>query len=577
MQTITTRHKAATARRWPLGWLLALGIGAPVAEAIVLQAFGFVSALPLAPQLSAPAPFGAFHDLRWVWTYAWSWPSVTWQLFALLAFRSLFDALLIAAAWPGDVARPAFLTLWRRSIVYVVIAIIVMSPWATFTFAAGVTSYGWFLVAAIVASLLTALIMPPGVITGEWWRRIVPWRTMPHVIAAWLGLMLTALAITFSPPWLTVVIAAADGAVNAWLWRHIVLSVVEAGAPRHTIPVAPLAIAVVIGIFIPGGGYLYSHSKGSGKSKTVRSAKRLAAASTNASTSRSQPIIFVNGFGSFYDGRQYRLLGPGRLTWFYSYNGLSADGQPLSYRPRDTHQSLMKSARLLARQVERLHRQSGRPVTVIAESEGTMVARIYFATHANPPVDRYLQSSPLIRPSRLYYPPAGHTGFGLAAGWEVREILRLVRLESPAFNSHADMPFLRSMVDQAPTLRDQTLCPIPGVKTFMFIPLQAAMMAERGPLSRIRWAALPGWHATLLKRGIVEHDINHLLQTGELHHRRGWSFAFELIRGVAAAWQSPALPLRFAPWHARPGSDPAFGGYQCASGSGRSSTGDGHE
>lgn len=96
--------------------------------------------------------------------------------------------------------------------------------------------------------------------------------------------------------------------------------------------------------------------------------------------------------------------------------------------------------------------------------------------------------------------PAPFGGFGLVAGWEAREMLTLVRLESPALKFHADIPFLRSMVKRAPQLRDQTLCPIPGEKTFMFIPLQAAMMAERGPLSRIRWDALPGWHATLLKR-----------------------------------------------------------------------------
>src|SRR5699024_8615485 len=98
-----------------------------------------------------------------VWTYAWSWPSVAWQLIALLVFRSLFDALLIAAAWPhGTAQRPPFTTLWRRSAYYVAVAIVVMSPWATLTFAAGALAFGWFMLAAIIASLLTALVMPPG-------------------------------------------------------------------------------------------------------------------------------------------------------------------------------------------------------------------------------------------------------------------------------------------------------------------------------------------------------------------------------------------------------------------------------
>jgi hypothetical protein len=135
-------------RRGPLfgsaAALFILGAAGCIAEAIVLQAFGFSSALPLAPQVSAPAPFGVFHDLRWVWTYAWSWPSAVWQLAALWVFRSSYDAALIGAAWPQDRERPSFPVLWRRSGAYTAIAIVVMSPWATYSFAAGATSYGPF-------------------------------------------------------------------------------------------------------------------------------------------------------------------------------------------------------------------------------------------------------------------------------------------------------------------------------------------------------------------------------------------------------------------------------------------------
>ncbi|HET7371347.1 MAG TPA: hypothetical protein VFK45_10970 [Gammaproteobacteria bacterium] len=545
--------------------LFALSIGATAAEAIILQVLGFSSALPLAPQLSAPAPFGVFHDLRWVWTYAWSWWSVAWQLIALLAFRSVFDMLIIAAAWPRHLERPGLLTLWRRSLIYVVIGIVAMSPWATLTFAAAVTSDGWFMLAAIIASLLTALVVPAGIITGEWWRRILPWRTMPHVLLAWLTIMLAALAITFSPAWFTVIIAAAAGVVNAFLWRRIVLSVIEAGAPRHTIPIAPVAIVVIIGAFVAGGGYLYGNSNGSADNKEQSKTLKNRLAPKPATAAEGKPVIFVNGYSTRYDGRQYQLFGPGFASWYYSYNGMNAQGQPKPYSPEDTHQSLSVSAGFLEFQVNYLHETTGQPITIVADSEGTMVARKYFAMNPSPPVDMYIQSSPLIRPARVYYPPAGQQDYGLVAGWEAREIMTLVRLESPRFNDHADMPFLRSMVQSAPLLRDQTLCPVPGVRTFMFIPLQGAMMAERTPLARIPWVALPGWHATLLRREVVQQDIRSLLKTGELPHRPGWRFAFQLIRGAGTAWQSPALPLRLRPeWHAAPHSDPAFGNFECS-------------
>lgn len=56
------RVRAVAAR--PL--LVLLTAGTAMAEAGALVAAGFTGALGLAPQISAPVPFGVFHDLRWV-------------------------------------------------------------------------------------------------------------------------------------------------------------------------------------------------------------------------------------------------------------------------------------------------------------------------------------------------------------------------------------------------------------------------------------------------------------------------------------------------------------------------------
>jgi hypothetical protein len=552
-------------RRGPLGgrWLLAaLCIAAPIVEALILQSLSYVSALPLAPQVSAPAPFGVFHDLRWVFTYAAFWPSALWELVALWLFRSVFDALIVGAAWPEEAGRPSFGTMWGRSVVYTALAIVVMSPWAAFSFAASVVSFGWFLLGAIVAALLTALVMPPALISGAW-RRLASWRAMALLAATWLALMIAALAITFSPPWITVIVAAAAGGINALLWRRLVRSALAIDAPRGAVPTAPIALGAVVVIFVAGGGYVYGWLR-TNRTVASPSSAQSSAAENAALQAGEQPVVFVNGFGSRYDGQPHQLLGPGLVTWTFSYAGLDAQGRPRPYAPEETYQSLARSAHLLSIEVDHLHELTGKAVVVIAESEGTMVTATYFATDAHPPVSIYIQSSPLMRPVMTAYPPAGQAGFGWTAGWEVRELMQLARMETPAFKANPDIPFVRSLLTHAPRYRDQALCPAPGVRSYMFVPVEEAVMVGPGPLARIPWVALPGWHATLLRRGAVQQDVRRLLKTGDLPNRPAWRFLFQILRGGASAWHAPALPLSLQPaWHAAAAEDPAFGGSTC--------------
>ena len=66
-RTVAMRHL----RRHPLF----VGATAALAalEALVVVTIGPAGAVPLAPQISAPAPYGVFHDLRWLLVYHPSW------------------------------------------------------------------------------------------------------------------------------------------------------------------------------------------------------------------------------------------------------------------------------------------------------------------------------------------------------------------------------------------------------------------------------------------------------------------------------------------------------------------------
>lgn len=554
------RYLGAVLRR--RGPLLALCVGLVLVEAIGLQVTGFRSALPLSPQISAPVSLGTYHDLRWLFTFHASWAGFGWELVVLVVFRCLVTVGMIALAWPVDVPRESIAGLLRRNVVATLIAVVALSPWAAIAFAAQVVAYSWLMIFSIIASLATALVLPLAV-TGRWWRRLLLWPTMGWVVLTWLAATVEALVVSLSPGWVAVLAAVAGGLVNAALWVGLVRTIVRAGEPVHARPLAPVALVGVLAVLLVGGGYLVGAAAPDDEQPTVSNPAH-----------GGQPVLYVSGFGSRYDGGDFALFTTALNTRHYSYKGLGEQG-PLAYGPQWTHQAVGVSAAKLARQVDWLHEQTGEPVALIADSEGTLVAREYFTRHRNPPVDYYIMASPLPRPARVYYPAAGEQGWGLAGGWETRLLLRMVQALSPDFTARADMPLARSIAAHAGTFRPSILCPVGGgVRTYAFIPLSAATVVYHGPVSHVPWTALPGWHASLLDRGLVTRDIERLLTTGELAAHRTSTTAFRLIYGAAAAWQAPALPLDFrAGWGAAPHTDPAFARWHCGSSSGEGQLG----
>lgn len=559
MTPATTREPTHPAlrvlrHRWPL---FALCGGLALVEALVLQLLGFRSALPLAPQVSAPASFAAYHDLRWVFTYSWSWLSVAWQLAALLAFRTVVSVAIVVLAWPGDVPRVPWPALVRRSLVVTVIAVLALAPWAGSAFAAQVVAFSWFMVLSIVAAAVTVLVLPLAV-ADTWWRRPFPWRSVAWVAVAWLAVTVEAVAVSLSPGWLAVITACGGGVVNAAIWLGLVHSVARAPRPRHRWPTVPVAIVAVLVVFLGPGGYLVG-----GAAAAPPTEKAPGTALTAAPD--AQAVLYLPGYESSYDGRPYSLFSSDQLrTWHYSYRGLGPGG-PLPYEPSRTHQSVEASVAALAEQVEWLADGTGEQVSLVAVSEGTLVARAYLATHPDAPVDRLVMASPLPRPARVYYPPAAEDGYGLLGGWQVRGLLALLRWENPDFTAEADMPLVRSVVENAGFFRPAMLCPAgPDVQSYALIPFAGATVTYEAPVSRIPWTALPGWHATLLPGETAIVDVERLLTTGRLSTHGPPDVAFRLISGAAAAWQIPALPLHLRDaWTAAPNSDPVLADWRC--------------
>lgn len=124
--------------------------------------------------------------------------------------------------------------------------------------------------------------------------------------------------------------------------------------------------------------------------------------------------------------------------------------------------------RLLAEQVERTHAATGRPIALVGESEGAMIVRYYLSRMRHPAVTKAVLTDALMRADRSYYPPPeARTGWGIGMGWLLRGLLVVPGGALPS----ADDPFLRSLMDEAPLIRNEMLCPEPGVSMIAFLPV----------------------------------------------------------------------------------------------------------
>ena len=109
--------------------LVVVCTAAAVVEALLVSVFAPTSSLGLATQVTAPPPFGVFHDLRWIVVYHESWLGLAGELLAFVVFRSLLTAVCLRAAWPHDLAPEPWALTIRRSVVFTVIAGVLLAPW----------------------------------------------------------------------------------------------------------------------------------------------------------------------------------------------------------------------------------------------------------------------------------------------------------------------------------------------------------------------------------------------------------------------------------------------------------------
>jgi hypothetical protein len=253
-------------------------------------------------------------------------------------------------------------------------------------------------------------------------------------------------------------------------------------------------------------------------------------------------VLVASGFWSSWNGRSASPLSGPYDQHRFSYRGLDANGRPLAYRSTDTEQPLSQLERLMADQVQALHAQTGKPVSIVAESEGSLVAKAYLTAAPTAPVDALIMVSPLVQPARVYYPPSGANGWGVVGGLGLQGLSDTVG-SLTTVNLTPGQPLLRSIVEDAPALRSLLSCPLAGVRQFAVLPLADAVASGSPDTLGIPTAVVPAFHGGLLGDPNADTVIDRVLGGRTPSGSSLWSVAEQLIGPASSAWQVPALPL----------------------------------
>lgn len=528
--------------------LAAATTGLVLAETAVLSLVGPPTGLALAPQVGAPTPLDLFHDLRWLAVYTARWPAVLLALAGLVALRALWTAAIVGWAWPADLVRPPRRERIRRALLATVIVVVVLVPWVVLTFTTAVLSLSYTWIVAIPVVVMLSLVVHGAAVRPDWWRIRPPGRALGAVAGAVGTVTVVGAVVSTTPAWVRWPAVAVAGLVNAWCWARVV----DATARVSSVPRRPFAVVALGGILVlvVGGaaiGFTVAVALERDREPTPRAAP-LAAGS-------GPPVLVVKGFNSRWDGveRQW-VRGDVRIRRF-SYAGTDTQGRPLPYDREATHAAVDTLARRMRAQVAALAAETGEPVGIVAESEGSLVALTYLLATPDAPVDAIVVLSPLLAPGRVSYPGPGRAGWGVAAGTLLDGVAAVVERLGPVA-VRSDTPLFRSIVTQAPLFQGLLRCPVPGVRALVVLPVDSGLAAPEPTHLALPSVVRPAFHGGLLGDDVTARLVTRTLHGHTVDTTTRWRGVARGVQAFAAPWQVPSLVPSLEPaWRDLPDPD----------------------
>jgi hypothetical protein len=549
--------------------LIALAVGGACAQACLLTVVA-PGARALAPQITAIPPLAVFSDLRWLFGYNRSWFGFAVTCVALVLARAAVSTLLTRLAWPSQLPSPRWGATFGRFVIFTMVASALLSPVVTLLFGVALLPFSWPFLAALPAMLLILIPLAHGGLLGSWWRTLPPARAVGWLLASFVVLSLAAAAIDSLPAAAAVPVAGLAGLVNARAWYGAAAAVTREGAHssvawRHDprwrrvaralpAPVSPLAataaLALLIGatrlVFVlvgttplPGGPAAIPTRAG------VLAASTAATGSTSGAPGRlTAAVLVIPGFGSSccYPSESRNLIGPSALVRPFSYVGLDTQGRPLPYGLDATDLPLPVLGDRIAQQVWQLHKETGRPVDIVAESEGTLGVYAMLARHPRVPVSSVVLLSPIVDPGQaMQAGQAGSTGQydDPVSGDALSELVNLAGSLSPFGESGAGRLIASVGRDGAAYAAAATRYG-QRIRWLAVIPLADAVTL---PVCGLPSNAIvvPAMHGSLLGDPAIDRMAHRFLSNQPVSGQQQLRDTAQAIAAAAAAWRMPVI------------------------------------
>jgi hypothetical protein len=521
--------------------LIALAVGGAAAEACLLSVLG-PAARPLAPQVTAIPALAVFHDLRWLFGYNRSWRGFGLGLVVLVVARSALCTALIRLAWPRGLPTPRWGATFGRCVIFTVIAWLLLAPVATLLFGVALLPFSWPFLAALPAMLLIMLPLSHGGLLGSWWRTLPPARAVGWLLASFLMLTAASALIASLPTVGAVAATAAAGLGNARAWYGLAAAVTKRDPQRHSwpAPVSPIAAATALALIIGMTRLVFVLAvhppvvlRPSASAEV--SHKPAAAAGLTAA------VLVVPGFGSSCcsPSAALRRIGPPGLLQQFSYVGLDALGRPLSYGRGDTDLSLPVLGDRIAAQVWRLHQETGRPVDVVAESEGTLGVYAMLARHPDVPVSAVVLLSPIVDPGQAGHDPAGGQGTDPVSGEALTELVRVAGALSP-FGASGAQQLISSVRRDGAAFAAAAARNGRRLRWLAVVPLADALTLPACELPG-NVIVVPALHGSLLGNAQVDHTVHRFLSHQRVSGPQQLRDTAEVIAAASEAWRMPEL------------------------------------